>query len=114
LDDNQKIANSLVSLLKAVPDPTGISQGSAGAVFLLSRISGDDKSSYAVFRQMIGSRLSKSGKMFEACYAQEIPLNKDAKRLSINKSSCLNNATANLWFGFESSNWIMKQKFFLK
>jgi hypothetical protein len=24
LDDNQKIANSLVSLLKAVPDPTGI------------------------------------------------------------------------------------------
>jgi hypothetical protein len=48
LDDNQKIAN-LVSLLKAVPDPTGISQGSAGAVFLLSRISGDDKSRYAVF-----------------------------------------------------------------
>jgi hypothetical protein len=32
------------------------------------------------------------------------------KRLSINKSSCLNNTTGNLWFGFESSNWIMKQK----
>jgi hypothetical protein len=52
--------------------------------------------------------------MFEACYAQEIPINKDAKRLSINKSSCLNNATANLWFGFESSNWIMKQKILLE
>jgi hypothetical protein len=52
--------------------------------------------------------------MFEAYYAQEIPINKDAKRLSINKSSCLNNATANLWFGFESSNWIMKQKILLE
>ena len=49
LDDNQKMAGSLVSLLKAIPDPTGISQGSAGAVFLLSRISGDDKSKYAIF-----------------------------------------------------------------
>jgi hypothetical protein len=62
LDDNQKIANSLVSLLKAVPDPTGISQG-LRAVFLLSRISGDDKSSYAVFRQMLALDYQKSGKM---------------------------------------------------
>jgi hypothetical protein len=115
LDDNQKIANSLVSLLKAVPDPTGISQGSAGAVFLLSRISGDDKSSYAVFSSNeLALDYQKSGKMYEACYAQETPINKDAKRLSINKSSCLNNATANLWFGFESSNWIMKQKILLE
>jgi hypothetical protein len=26
LDDNQQMAGSLVSLLKAIPDPTGISQ----------------------------------------------------------------------------------------
>jgi hypothetical protein len=39
---------------------------------------------------------------------------KDAKRLSIDKSPCLNNATVNLWFGFESSNWIMKQKIILE
>jgi hypothetical protein len=38
---------------------------------------------------------------------------KDAKRLSI-KSPCLNNATVNLWFGFESSNWIMKKKIILE
>ena len=46
LDENQKIANSLVSILKAIPDPTGISQGSAGAVFLLSKTSGDDTCLY--------------------------------------------------------------------
>jgi hypothetical protein len=49
LDDNQQLAGSLISLLKSIPDPTGISQGAAGAVFLLSKISGDDKCKYAVF-----------------------------------------------------------------
>ncbi len=39
LDDNQKVSSSLVSVLKAIPDPTGISQGAAGAVFLASTIS---------------------------------------------------------------------------
>ena len=39
LDKNQQMAGSLVSVLKAIPDPTGISQGSAGAVFILSKIS---------------------------------------------------------------------------
>ena len=48
LDDNQQLASSLVSLLKSVPDPSGISQGSAGAVFLMSKISGDDKSIYSL------------------------------------------------------------------
>ena len=49
LDGNQQMANSLVSVLKSIPDPTGISQGSAGAVFLLSKISGDDRCKYAIF-----------------------------------------------------------------
>ncbi|WP_243699255.1 tetratricopeptide repeat protein [Flavobacterium hiemivividum] len=115
LDDNQKMAGSLVSVLKAIPDPTGISQGSAGAVFLLSRISGDDKSKYAVFSSNeLALAYQKSGKMDQACLAQESPLSKDAKRLSIDKSSCLKSATRNLWFGFESSNWIMKQKIVLE
>lgn len=115
LDDNQKIASSLVSLLKAIPDPTGISQGSAGAVFLLSKISGEDKSKYAIFSSNeLALSYQKSGKMDQACLAQETPLSKDAKRLSIDKSVCLNNATSNLWFAFESSNWIMKQKIILE
>jgi hypothetical protein len=49
LDENQQLANSLASVLKAIPDPTGISQGSAGALFLLSKVSGDDKCQYAIF-----------------------------------------------------------------
>ena len=49
LDKNQEMANSLVSLLKAIPDPTGVSQGSAGAVFLMSKISGDDECTYSIF-----------------------------------------------------------------
>jgi hypothetical protein len=49
LDGNQQLASSLVSLLKSVPDPSGVSQGSAGAVFLMSKISGDDKCTYALF-----------------------------------------------------------------
>ena len=49
LDENQQMANSLVSVLKAIPDPTGISQGSAGAILLLSKISGDDTFKYAIF-----------------------------------------------------------------
>jgi hypothetical protein len=48
-------------------------------------------------------------KCVEVCYAQETPINKDAKRLSINKSSFGN--TANLWFGlklidYEAKNFL--------
>jgi hypothetical protein len=39
LNDSQKLSNSLISVLKAIPDPTGVSQGAAGAVFLTSTIS---------------------------------------------------------------------------
>jgi len=115
LDENQQIASSLVSVLKAIPDPTGISQGSAGAVFLLSKVSGDDKCKYAVFSNAsLASAYEKTGKTDKACITQEEPLNKDAKRLSINKLKCLQSDLENLWFGFESKNWFMKQKIVLE
>ncbi|MCG9793580.1 hypothetical protein LXH21_13980 [Flavobacterium algicola] len=115
LDNNQQMAGSLVSLLKAIPDPTGISQGSAGAIFLMSKISGDDKCKYAVFASNNDAlEYQKSGKTSDACLLQDIPLSKDAKRLSVDKSPCLKNAKGNLWFGFESTNWIMKQKIVLE
>ncbi|WP_308443148.1 hypothetical protein [Flavobacterium sp. UMI-01] len=115
LDNNQQMAGSLVSVLKAIPDPTGISQGSAGAVFLMSKISGDDKCKYAVFTSQEASlEYQKTGKTLEACLVQDVPLSKDAKRLSIDNSPCLKNNKGNLWFGFESANWIMKQKIVLE
>jgi hypothetical protein len=57
LDDNQQMAGSLVSLLK-VTDPTGISQGSAGAVFL-TKVSGDDKCIMLYFH-LVMLQLSKA------------------------------------------------------
>jgi tetratricopeptide (TPR) repeat protein len=115
LDENQQLASSLVSVLKSIPDPTGISQGSAGAVFVLSKISGDDKCTYAIFStDKLASEYKESGKTLESCLIQDEPVSKDAKRLSVDKSSCLNGNGSALWFGFESKNWIMKQKIILE
>jgi tetratricopeptide (TPR) repeat protein len=115
LDQNQQLANSLVSLLKSIPDPTGISQGSAGAVFLLSKISGDDKCNYAIFSNEVwASDYKKTGKKQNACLEHEEAVSKDAKRLSIDKSLCLLPNSNAMWFGFESKNWIMNQKIILE
>lgn len=115
LDENQQMANSLSSLLKAIPDPSGISQGAAGAVFLTSKISGDDKCKYGIFSSNAFSKEYKEkGKTDNACLFQNSPVNKEARRLSIDKSSCLKTGQEYLWFGFESMNWIMKQKIVLE
>lgn len=115
LDENQQLANSLVSVLKSIPDPTGISQGSAGAVFLLSKISGEDKCKYAIFsNEALASQYKKSGATEKACYDQNLPVSKDAKLLSIDKSLCILPNSNAMWFGFESKNWIMNQKIILE
>lgn len=110
LDDNQKLSGSLVSLLKSIPDPTGISQGTAGAIFLLSTISGDDKCKYAIFNSNSDAEnYIKSNKTTNACFVQNTPVNKEAKLLSSN-SSCISSNPQNLWFAFQSDNWLMSQK----
>jgi hypothetical protein len=115
LDKNQQMAGSLVSVLKAIPDPTGISQGSAGAVFLLSKISGEDKCIYAVFSSSdLAGKYKENGKTDAACWVQNTPVSKDAKRFSIDKSTCIQSNSTNMWFGFESKNWIMDQKIVLE
>lgn len=115
LDDNQQLATSLVSLLKSVPDPSGISQGSAGAVFLMSKISGDDKCTYALFSsEDNATKYKESGKSDVACYVQNTPLSKEAKLFSIENSKCLKANSQNIWFAFESKNWLMKQKIVLE
>ncbi|MBF4490969.1 hypothetical protein IR010_00335 [Flavobacterium sp. MR2016-29] len=115
LDENQQMANSLVSVLKAIPDPTGISQGSAGAVFLMSKISGDDTCTYALFTSDENSKkYIEDGKTDKACYAQVDAVSKDAKRLSLDKSSCLGQNVTTLFFGFHSKNWVLNQKIVLE
>ena len=115
LDKNQQMASSLVSVLKAIPDPTGISQGSAGAVFIVSKISGDDKCKYAVFSGAdLATKYKENGKTDDACFIQDTPVSKDAKLLSTDRSACMQSGFRNLWFGFESKNWIMNQKIILE
>ena len=114
LNDNQKITTSLVSVLKAIPDPTGISQGSAGAVLLLSTLTGEDKCKYTVFNhEKDAKQLLVSGKVKNACMVQETPVNRDARLLSA-ESDCVSNLGGNLWFVFESDNWVMKEKIVLE
>ncbi|MFN4028120.1 MAG: tetratricopeptide repeat protein [Flavobacterium sp.] len=114
LDDNQKISASLVSLLKAIPDPSGISQGTAGAVFLLSTITGDDKCKFYVFtNESDALNYEKSGIVKNTCMSQEEPVNKAAKLLT-EDSKCMSANPKNLWFGFQSENWVMKQKIVLE
>lgn len=113
LDENQQLSNSLVSILKAIPDPTGISQGSAGAVFLLSKISGDDKCKYALFNNKeLALDYKNEGNVNKACLYQNNPINKDAKRLSVKTSTCFKSGA--MWFGFESKNWILNQRIVLE
>ena len=115
LDENQEMASSLVSVLKAIPDPSGISQGSAGAVLLLSKVSGDDKCKYAIFsKEKYANEFQKSEKIDKACLYQNNPINKEAKLLSLGKSTCLTINSENIWFGFESKNWVMNQKIILE
>ena len=113
LDENQKLTSSLVSVLKAIPDPTGISQGTAGAIHLTSAISGDDKCTFALFQEANAANLFlKEGKTDRACWEQKEKVNKEAKLIS-SSSLCLTNLP-NLWFGFESQNWVMNQRIVLE
>jgi tetratricopeptide (TPR) repeat protein len=114
LDDNQKTSSTLVSVLKAIPDPSGISQGAAGTVFLLSTISGEDKCKFAVFtNENDALQYEKTGIAKNACVVQDEPVNKAAKLLT-DKSRCLPQNSQNLWFGFQSENWVMKEKIVLE
>jgi tetratricopeptide (TPR) repeat protein len=115
LDDNQKLSSSLVSVLKAIPDPTGISQGTAGVIFLASTISGEDKAKYAIFSQLKDAEdFLTSNKANKACLHQEIPINKEARLLKTKDSNCFNSKNQNLYFVFESDNWVMKEKVILE
>ncbi len=113
LDEGQKLTSSLVSVLKAIPDPTGISQGAAGAIHLTSAISGDDKCTYAIFNESNqANQFLKDGSSDKACFEQKEKVNKEVKLISTS-STCLTNIP-NLWFGFESQNWLMSQKIVLE
>lgn len=111
LDENQNLSNGLMSVLKAIPDPSGVSQGSAGAVLLLSQISGKDKSVYHIFADKIAAeKFIAIGKTNAACFAQEQEISKDAKLFSFAEQSCFKSDQKNVYVVVESKNWLLKQK----
>jgi hypothetical protein len=56
----------------------------------------------------------KSGDMKKGHLAQETPVSKDAKRLSLDKSTLFAINYGGTKFGSESTNWMMKQKIILE
>ena len=115
LDENQKMVSDLSSILKAIPDPTGITQGTGGAISLTSKISGDDKCTYAIFSDNDKAiDFTKTGNTKKSCLYQNNPTNKEVKVISLEKSTCLANDSKTIWFGFESKNWILGQKIILE
>lgn len=114
IDENGKITNSLASVLKAIPDPTGISQGTAGAITLTNAVSGDDTCIYGIFTsEKAGTQFLKDGKVEKACFSIKEAVNKDSKVISIKNTTCLENAP-NIWFAFENKNWVMSTKIVLE
>ena len=115
LDENQKMVSDLSSVLKAIPDPTGITQGTGSVISLTSKVSGDDKCIYAIFSDNNKTAdYIKSGDSKKACLYQNNPTNKEVKVISLEKSTCLINDSKTIWFGFESKNWILGQKIILE
>ena len=114
IDENGKITTSLASILKAIPDPTGISQGTAGAIVLTNSLSGEDTCVYGIYTsEKAGNQFLKDGKLETACYYKKNPINKDSKVISIKNTNCFENAPS-IWFGFENKNWVLSTKIVLE
>lgn len=114
IDENSKVTTSLASILKAIPDPTGISQGTAGAITLTNSLSGDDTCLYGIYTsEKAGTQFLKDGKLETACYFVKEAVNKDSKVISIKNTKCFDNAP-NIWFAFENKNWVMSTKIVLE
>ena len=114
IDENSKITNSLASVLKMIPDPTGISQGTAGAITLTNSFSGDDTCLFGIFTsEKSSNQFLVDGKFDKACYAIKEPVNKDSKVISIKNTKCFDNAP-HLWFAFENKNWVLSTKIVLE
>ena len=115
LDENQKLASDLASVLKAIPDPYFIGKGTGGAINLASAISGSDKCTYAIFSDNAkANNFTKTGNTKSSCVFQNNPVSKDAKVVSLEKSNCLKGESQNIWFGFQSENWLLGEKIVLE
>jgi hypothetical protein len=109
VETNSKITESLVSVLKSIPDPTGISQGTAGVIFLTTTITGKDKFDYALFTSINdASAFTKTKKSAKSCFQSSASSSSDSKIISFD-NQCFNSKTKNFYFVISSKNWILDQ-----
>jgi tetratricopeptide (TPR) repeat protein len=115
LDEDQKLISGLADALALIPDPYGISKGSAIALNLFSKISGDDKCYYSIFKNYKeADNFMSSGIYQTACYSNPAQINKDVNRISLGNSNCITEDSRYLWFGFKNTNSIQSEKIVLE
>jgi hypothetical protein len=109
VETNSKITESLISVLKSIPDPTGISQGTAGIIFLTTTITGKDKFDYALFTSVNdATAFIKTKKSSKSCFQSFESSSSDSKIITFD-NQCFNYKTKNLYFVISSKNWVLDQ-----
>ncbi len=111
LGEGQKSVDGLATALSMIPDPSGISKGSAIAISLMSTMSGSHKCYYSIFTsQEDADNYYKIGDYKTACYSYPNEITNEVNRISIKSSTCINENTRYIWFGFKSTNLLMDEK----
>ena len=109
VETNSKITESLVAVLKSIPDPTGISQGTAGIIFLTTTITGKDTFDYALFTSVNDATVfAKTKKIAKSCFQSTESSSADSKIITFG-NQCFNYQTKNFYFVISSKNWILDQ-----
>ncbi|MDI5950298.1 tetratricopeptide repeat protein [Flavobacterium yafengii] len=115
LGEGQKSVDGLATALSMLPDPSGISKGSAIAISLMSTMSGNHNCYYSIFTsQEDADNYYKTGNYKTACYSHPNEITSEVNRISIKSSTCINENTRYIWFGFKSTNSFMDEKIVLE
>lgn len=115
LDEDQKIIDGLATVLSLIPDPSGISKGTAVTMGLMSKMSGSDKCYYSIFSSYNDANgYFNTGNYQTACYSNPNEINKEVNRISIYNNKCLKEDTKYLWFGFKNTNMLQSEKIILE
>jgi tetratricopeptide (TPR) repeat protein len=115
LGEGQKGVDGLATALSMIPDPSGISKGSAIAISLMSTMTGSHNCYYSIFNsQEDADNYYKTGNYKTACYSHPNEITNEVNRISIKSSTCINENTRYIWFGFKSTNLLMDEKIVLE
>ncbi len=114
LENDQSLTGTLSSALGAIP--SGYTQGASAALSLMSKVSGDDKCRYYIFKDQNGADyyINNEGDYKYSCYYNSSEITKDANVLSAGGSNCINGNVEYLYFAFKSTNVIQDERIILE